>query len=362
MPKKTHRRFAGFPDLDLVETLLEVCSRAGYGLDLINPAAGSCCRLSAFSDMPDIHPATGFMLRVSHGNRFFITGAGNLCSWPLNQATAVSIANDKARTAAVLRCAGLPVPKTGGFILTDRYGPLHGTGLGMADARAFADAIGYPVIVKPNQGSLGWLVNVAADSTQLDDCLRQIGEHQPVGLVQEYTSGDEYRVFLLDGNVEFAYRRKRPVLVGDGRRTIRRLLEDQNKRLIAAGNSPVSADSYWLRRNLEQHGLTLLSVLKPEQRLEYCVRANISAGGTIDAVLFSVPDPLAELGRRAAHALNLRVVGLDLILPRGIETPALAFILEANGNPWISALYRNGYKSRVCDIWEKVCRLYFDMK
>ncbi len=345
------------PDIDLIEALREVSARNGYTLEVIDPCSGLSTIVSDGFDAAEIEPVFGFLLKVSLGPRSFVTGAGELCSWPINRATPCTIARDKARASALLRREGLPIPKGQAFLLTDRYGLTRGPSL--ADVPAYAVQIGYPVVVKPNKGSLGWCVDLAEDAAQVCARLEEIGRHQPLGLVEEWIRGQEYRIVVLDGRPEYAYRKTRPMLAGDGESTISGLLERRNTSLLAVGNSAISSDSYWLRESLKLRGLNLGSVLAAGETVEYAFRANISGGGRLDDVRYEIPDAVADLCKRAVAVLDLRIAGLDLILPDGMDNPARAYIIEVNPSPWISALFRSGHAEKIYEVWRKVCRIYF---
>ncbi len=347
------------PDLDLVAVLREVCRREGYTLELIDPGCGRTDPVSADLDLARIDPVFGFLLRVSCPQGAFVTGAGDLCAWPINRATPLTLARDKARAAALLVRAGVPVPRGRAFLLTDRYGPAAGRGQSRRDAPAYAEELGYPVVVKPNQGSLGRCVDLVGDAGQLDRSLREIGLQQPLGLVQEWVRGEEFRILLLDGRPQYAYRKSRARLSGDGRSTVEALLDRENARLHAAGTSRVRPDSVWLREQLAKRDLTLGDVLGEGDALEYAFRRNVHGSGGVDDVRTGVPELLGTLCARTAAALDLRVCGLDVVLPSGMADPAAACVLEVNANPWISALYRSGHEERIHELWTKVCRIYF---
>src|SRR5262245_3116 len=99
----------------------------------------------------DLDNGAGYLFRVSKGSRSLVAGAGSVCSFPINSATAFTLSRDKAHTKTVLIAAGLPVIPGGLFFAHKRRAGLRGPGREAEDARAFAEKLGYPVFVKPNQ-------------------------------------------------------------------------------------------------------------------------------------------------------------------------------------------------------------------
>lgn len=87
---------------------------------------------------------------------------------------------DKARMKDVLRAAGVPVAR-------------HALAETAAAAHAFADQVGYPVVVKPPAGAGSVATFRAAGAAELDDALRQAppAPGAPV-LLEEFVVGDEH--------------------------------------------------------------------------------------------------------------------------------------------------------------------------
>lgn len=87
---------------------------------------------------------------------------------------------DKARMKAVLRAAGLPCARH----------QLAGT---IAEAHAFADAVGYPLVVKPPEGAGAQATFRASDARELAEALAAAppSPGRPV-LLEEFVVGDEH--------------------------------------------------------------------------------------------------------------------------------------------------------------------------
>jgi acetyl-CoA carboxylase biotin carboxylase subunit len=101
-----------------------------------------------------IHPGYGFM---SERSSFAVATAAAGVLWVGPTASAIDQMGDKVRAKALMRAAGVPV-------LPGSDGPITA----LADARAVADRIGYPVMVKASAGGGGMGIVIARDVEQLE--------------------------------------------------------------------------------------------------------------------------------------------------------------------------------------------------
>jgi [lysine-biosynthesis-protein LysW]--L-2-aminoadipate ligase len=115
----------------------------------------------------------------------------------VNNSRAIVVAHDKLWTLALLSKAGIPTPRT---VIA----------FSESSAMKAAGALGYPVVVKPINGSWGRLVSLAED----EETLRVILEHRvymnnpflKVHLIQEFVRkpGRDIRVFVVGDEVPVA--------------------------------------------------------------------------------------------------------------------------------------------------------------
>ncbi|MFN0085935.1 MAG: alpha/beta fold hydrolase [Blastocatellia bacterium] len=108
-----------------------------------------------------------------------------------------------------------------------------------AAARFLSEAgISFPVVLKPDAGERGAGVVIAKSRDDLDACLREAKVDM---LVQEYAAGDEFGVFYYRYPGEpagriFAITEKRfPVVTGDGKSTLERLILSDDRAVCIAG-------------------------------------------------------------------------------------------------------------------------------
>jgi D-alanine-D-alanine ligase-like ATP-grasp enzyme len=123
--------------------------------------------------------------------------------------------------------------------------------------------------------------------------------------------------------------------MGDGRKTIRSLIEAQSRRRAAAtgGESTIPIDGE-TERCLKLSDLTLDDVLEEGREIVVRKAANLHTGGSIHDVTEIVHPRLVDAAIKAARAINIPVVGIDFMV-RGPTEPDYVFI-EANERPGLA--------------------------
>lgn len=192
------------------------------------------------------------------------------------------------------------------------------------------------VVVKPAVGEQG--AGVAVDVRTPDDLGAAVAvarrQHSDV-LLEEYVPGEDLRVIVIDGEVVAAAVRKPPEITGTGRHTIEQLIQKYNRRRAAAtgGESRIPTDDE-TERCIRDAGYELTSTLPAGKQLTVRKTANLHTGGTIHDVTPELNDHLAEVSVEAARALNIPVVGLDLIVE---DVSSSEYVLiEANERPGLA--------------------------
>src|SRR3989344_5988504 len=137
----------------------------------------------------------------------------------------VDIAADKAYASYFLRSLGYHAPKEQTFF-SPKCCERIGNDRGVDDACRFAEELGFPVIVKPNNLSQGTLVIKAHTAEEIRQAAKHIFQKTDVLLVQQFVEGKDYRVVVLDDDIISAYERIALHVTGDGKKSIRQLLEE----------------------------------------------------------------------------------------------------------------------------------------
>ncbi len=242
---------------------------------------------------------------------------------------AVELASDKDLTKALLAEAGLPVPQG----LTVR---------GVDAAVAAARDLGGAVVLKPLDANQGKGVTTAVRG---DEAVRAAYERARVFcadvIVERHIEGDDHRVLVVGDRVVAASRRMPPAVRGDGARTVRQLVEDENGNpLRGTGHSSpltrIALDDA-AAEELRHQGLDADSVVPFGRLVRLRSNANLSTGGTAEDVTDRLHPDLARDCVRAARKIGLDVAGIDLVC-RDVGEPLArqgGAIIEVNAAPGI---------------------------
>jgi glutathione synthase/RimK-type ligase-like ATP-grasp enzyme len=298
----------------------------------------------------DLNDRNGYLFSVSDGVHRFVSGAGAICSYPLNSASAYAVSRDKAHTAAALKASGVPAIRGELYFLTDHFAALRPAGHEVDDAVAAFAAHGKPMFCKPNKGARGDFAEIVASVDAFRAYIERVRTRYDAILLQPVIDGDEYRVFCIDGQPVFVTAKAGFTLAGDGVRTLGTLLRDQNDALVAVGISPFDANL--LPGDADRVPSSGETVALPGRR-------NLSAGGGIAGFSTDVPAPLAEIACRATDALGLRVSGVDIFDVSPMRDLSNLTVIEVNGNPSIASLSRIGRDDLVDRIWRTVIETWF---
>lgn len=234
----------------------------------------------------------------------------------LTSAVSMTLCQDKTLTHRVLRQAGIQVPAQ------RRAGTPEENSLFLAEHGR--------VVVKPVDGEQG--KGVAVDLRSDEEIAKAIRAAQRFDanvLLESFHEGFDLRIVVIGYEVVAAAIRRPAEVVGDGQHSIRALIETQSRRRQAAtgGESRIPLDGE-TERTLKAAGYGYSSVLPAGTRLFVRRTANLHTGGTLEDVTGTLHPQLADAAIRAARALEIPVVGLDLLVPAA-DRPEYVMI-EAN--------------------------------
>jgi glutathione synthase/RimK-type ligase-like ATP-grasp enzyme len=327
---------------------LDAAPGSGYtrGVSLPDPARYAMDAAQAIgAEFADLDNGAGYLFRVSKGGKQIVIGAGGVCSYPVNSATAFTLSRDKSHTKTILKEAGLPVIPGGLFFAHRRRAGLRGPGREVEDAQSFAAKLGYPVFAKPNHGSRGNYAEIISDDTALQDYARRVAVEFESFLIEPVIRGTEHRVLIRDGSPVFHSTKFPPEIAGDGRRSFAELLEAFNATLAGTGVSPYPASI------LAAAGLDPRAVPAHGQRFLLHGRRNLSASGGVESVSTDVPPVLAAMSAKAVAALGLRIGAVDMFDQSRAGDLSQLVIIEVNGNPGLRTLELAGRKDLIREIW-----------
>lgn len=229
---------------------------------------------------------------------------------PLSSAVSLALCTHKEATRIRLNQAGVPVPRGRTFVNGD-----------FDSARAFADRIGFPVVVKPAMGvrGIGVVANIQ-NRDELDQAFTQLtasklGDQDVI--VEKHIPGNDYRIVVVGDEVIAAILREPGSVVGDGKRTVAELMMHKNLRRRLNPHlwgRPIMYDDA-ARYQLERVQMTLDSVPPKGQRVMLSNSNSLSQGGDSTDVLDEMHPSIKEAAVKAVKAVpGLAFCGVDFLI------------------------------------------------
>lgn len=264
---------------------------------------------------------------------------------------AVDIGRDKEKTKQALLKNGITVPE--GKQFTEEASN--------EEIVDYASHLGFPVVLKPTDGSFGrGVISNITSSGEFEHSLEYVRSnlgYQDV-IVEQYIPGKEYRMYVVGDEVVGAMNRIPPNVTGDGVNSIRALIEIKNEerslnpRLVSC---PILVNEE-VEDYIGRKGYSLDTI--PEKGLNIVLsdKTNISLGGDPIDALDELPEYVKEGAVKALHAVpGLEHGAVDLILH---QDNANVYIIELNPTAQLGGLlYPIQGKSR--DIPKAIIDYYF---
>ncbi|GHA60397.1 cyanophycin synthetase [Pontibacter akesuensis] len=240
---------------------------------------------------------------------------------------AVENAGNKNITKAILEEAGVPVPQ----------------GLTVYCTRELEEAVeelGYPLVTKPLDGNQGKGASINIENWK--DALKGFAEAQRYSnavMVEQFIQGYDYRLLVINGKFIAAAKRTPAMVVGDGKSTLRQLVNQVNKdprRGVGHEKALTHIKIDKISRSiLREKGLTLQSVLPVGEELYLKKTANLSTGGTAKDVTDIVHPYNVLMAERIAGIIGLDICGVD-VMTSDIAIPlpeTRGAVIEVNAAP-----------------------------
>ncbi len=199
----------------------------------------------------------------------------------------------------------------------------------------YATKIGFPLIVKPNDGSQGNGVALVHNKADYYRAMQAIFKHHRIALVEEYKKGTDYRVVVLDNKVISAYERIPLSVMGDGKSSIEKLLVKKQKVFNKEErDTRIKINDPRIKVKLREQGLNMNSVPVKDRKVFLLDNANLSSGGDSVDVTNEVHPEFKKVAINLTRDMGLRLCGVDLMIDGSIkDTPKDYWILEINSAP-----------------------------
>lgn len=208
-------------------------------------------------------------------------------------------------------------------------------------ALLYSKKIGFPVVFKPTMSSHG--DNVIMDIENEDELRgvikKFISSHRNKSyyLIEKQFEGNEYRLFVTRDGFFAAVQRIPPKIAGDGKSTIKKLIENENYKRMHPRNTclceiPTDMTS---KEFLKKQNLTFYSVPSANQIIYLRKNSNVSTGGNCYDVTDKVNAKYLFLAKKIIKIFDVPFLGIDLLC-EDISKFGEYAICELNSAPGIS--------------------------
>ena len=281
----------------------------------------------------------------------------------LNPVGASDTAKDKDYANLFIQRLGYPVVPDSKTFFSKKWAQAIGAHRRtIDDAYVYAKRLGFPVVVKPNSGSQGSGVAIAHNRREFYRTMRAAFKLDRVALVQRPVRGCDYRLVVIDNEVISAYERIPLHIVGDGKASIRCLLELKQRQFVAAKRGTcIKTDDPRIAEKLKRQRLSFRSVPRLGEQVFLLDNANLSSGGDARDVTAIVNPAFRELAVRLTRDMNLRLCGVDIMIDGRIQEPPVPgkyWVLEINAAPGLDHYAKTGKAQEkiVEELYTKVLR------
>lgn len=294
---------------------------SGADYDSLNPYAriivDEARRRGIHAEVTD---AAGGFFRLTQGGRT-IHCRESLSE--LTSAIAMSICDDKSVTRRMVEAAGVAVPEQ---IEAD----------GNEEKLAAFIARHGQIVVKPARGEQGRGIAVGIETVEdAKTAITAAREQSDRVLLESCFEGHDLRLIVIDYRLVAAALRKPPSITGDGRSSVRQLIEHLSRRRAAAtgGESRVPLDAE-TERCVKNGGHAMDDIPAKGERIAVRKTANLHTGGTIHDVTGEVHPVLVDAAVAAARAIEIPVTGIDLMVKSPRQSDYV--FIEANERPGLA--------------------------
>ena len=286
----------------------------------LGPSTACIVNAATAREIPYIRLSSGNLVQLGYGSK-----QRRIWTAETDQTSAIAetISRDKDLTKSLLRSAGVPTPEGRTVTSPD-------------DAWEAAQDIGLPVVVKPIDGNHGRGVFINLYTQQEIEAAYAVAiDEGSEVLVERHIVGDEHRLLVVGNKVVAAAKGETVWVTGDGKHTIRELIQIQINSDPRRGTAeehplnPVKIDSA-VELELARQQLTGDSVPVLDQKVLIQSNGNVA----FDVTDLVHPDVAYQVAL-AARVVGLEIAGIDLVA-QDIGRPLAeqnAAIVEVNAGP-----------------------------
>lgn len=203
------------------------------------------------------------------------------------------------------------------------------------------------LVVKPNNGFEGLGVELCHTLKETEAAIQNLFKTQgSVSICPYYDIKTEYRTFYLNGEILLIYGKTKPFVIGDGKLSLRELIEKLNL-----------PDKKIVQDNLSMMDMDYIP--KDNEKINISWKHNLSGGATPTILeKGTLYNKIESLAMQAGKAMNIHFATIDIIQTMEDEL----YVLEVNSGVCatiFTELVEDGYE-RIKDIYRKALQTLFE--
>ena len=221
----------------------------------------------------------------------------------------VFVSMDKAASKELLKSVGMPVARD--VVINSKE-----------QLRKAAEIIGYPCVVKPIRGAqaIGISVNILSfDELQnaFDYAKQSSFGNNPI-MIEEFIEGYVHRIFIVRGKFFISIKKVPPILIGNGKSTIQRLIEEINEDRMDPCKNPDALRQIQINDELSAYlkkfHLTLESVLEENQEIQLSTTFTYGIHGASLENTTNITHPdIIQMAESIARVTHIDILAIDYI-------------------------------------------------
>ena len=299
-----------------------------------------------------IDKVTHSLFEISNWNKSFFANPYIKMMYPINNYFSSNMVADKAFCYQILAKYWFKIPVTKHFFFDyskiwkiNKYNKLN-------YIEKYIKSLSYPVFIKPNNASLWKWAEVIYNKKELKMHLNYVKSITNICIVQEYIKAPEYRIFVVNWEIQFTYKRSAASIIWNWKSTIKKILKK-------TWNNTFIKSKYFLNELYEKK-YTLDTILTKNENILLQSKTNISAGWDISEFNLKVWKKLEKWTKELISKFDIWVCWIDVFAPSGINKPKDFIIIELNSNPSLKGIYELWYKKTVYNVWKNIFNFYFN--
>lgn len=274
-----------------------------------------------------LYPEEHFV-KISRGKKFIYIRSTNL---PIDSSVSALIAQKKYLANFIFSKNNIPVPAH--FVCTN-----------LEEIIKYSRIIHPPYVLKPvdlTKGE-GITTNIKNHSDLEKIAKKSFKKYRQI-ILEKYIKGKDYRLLIIDGKFVSTVLRIPTKVVGDGIKTIRKLIKIENKNPLRGHKNENPLNLIKINQEtvnfLKKNNYLLESIPKINEDVYLKETANYSKGGESEVVTSITHKDYKILAEKAAQAIGLKFAGVDIItqdISLGIKKSP-ANIIEINSSSGLRA-------------------------